>query len=93
MQIEIEARAASLLAEYGRLSALVVLPQDESVCCRVGFDIVVLPEGDAIPDELIPIGMASDVPLYAAWTIDAATLERVIVATDAATGELMAVFA
>jgi len=93
LHIEIEARAARVLAEYGPLSALIVLPQDESVCCRVGFDVVALPEGDAIPPELVEIGMASNVPLYAAWTIDATTLERVIVATDAATGELMAVFA
>src|SRR3954468_740205 len=58
LHIEIEARAASVLAEYGPLSALIVLPQDESVCCRVGFDVVALPEGDAIPPELVEIGMA-----------------------------------
>jgi hypothetical protein len=91
-QIEVRPPAAELLAEYGPLGALVVVPDDGAECCRVGFDVLVLPEGEAVPRELVPLGAADGLPLYAAWDLDAASVERVVVTRDLGADTLTAVF-
>jgi hypothetical protein len=90
-QVEVRPSAGALLAAYGPLAALVVLPDDGAACCRVGFDVIVLPAGEAVPPELVPLGMADGVPVYAAWAVEPSRVAQVVLACDAGADALTAV--
>jgi hypothetical protein len=91
VQVEIRPTAATLLADYGPLAALVLLPDEGDECCRVGFDVVALPAGEAVPPGLVPLGTADGVPLYATWAVESGQVARVLLARDEATDSLTAV--
>jgi len=90
-RIDVRPAVSELLAGSTPLGALVLLPDDGTTCCRVGFDVVALPAGEPLPDELVALGDAAGVPVYAAWPLDAAGVAQVIVGLDDATGDLVAV--
>jgi hypothetical protein len=89
--VEIQATAAALLAEQGALAALILLPDDGTACCRVGYDVLPLPAGEAVPAELVPLGAVDGVPVVAAWDVAVERVARVVLARDPATGALAAV--
>jgi hypothetical protein len=91
-RVEVRPGAGALLAAYGPLAALVVLPDDDgAACCRVGFDVLALPAGEGVPPELVLLGMADEVPVYAAWAIEPGRVGQLVLACEDGADALTAV--